>query len=154
MPEGDEHLEVAEVARERTLHVLAEVLVLHARDADRADARDVDHAVAIDHRAVVDVDLAPGADLQFVARSDDVVRRHCDVLDRREGGRPTFEELLSEHRQAPAGRLLEEVLELVAFRTRERLKDLRARVRLLRERAGPLLTGGPGDVGYGRGLER
>src|SRR5207245_10033095 len=81
-----QQLEVAEVARHRGAHVAGEVLVADARDGDGPDARDVDHAVAIDDRAEIHVDLAPGAHEELVAGPDDVVARDRDVLD---GGEST-----------------------------------------------------------------
>src|SRR5205809_6228763 len=58
----------------RSLHVVGEILILHASDADRADARDTDHAVPIDHGAVVEIDLSPGPYLELVSRTDDIAR--------------------------------------------------------------------------------
>src|SRR5438067_7417078 len=94
--------------------VRGDVLVRHAGDGDGADARDVDHAVAVHHGAVVDVDLAPCANQEFIARADDVVRRDRDVLYRREGRRRGLEQVVAVERQRLAGRLRDEVLEVVA----------------------------------------
>ncbi len=110
---GDQQVEVAEVARHRGLHELRDVLVRDAGHRDRAHARDVDHAVAVDHRAVVDVDLAPGADQELVARADHVVGRDRDVLHRGERGGCALEQVVAEQRQALAGGVVDEGLELV-----------------------------------------
>src|SRR5439155_9734396 len=72
-------------------------------------------AVAVHRRVVIDVDLAPGADLDLVARPDDVVGRDRNVVDRGEGARHAAEEVGAEHRQIAADRLHDELLELVAL---------------------------------------
>src|SRR5439155_3683939 len=72
-------------------------------------------AVAVHRRVVIDVDLAPGADLDLVARPDDVVGRDRNVVDRGEGARHGTEEVGAEHRQIAADRLHHELLELVAL---------------------------------------
>src|SRR5207248_10529465 len=58
--------------------------------------------------------LAPGADQELVARADDVIGRDGDVLYRREGGRCALEEVVAVELQRLAGRLRDEVLEVVA----------------------------------------
>ena len=154
LAERHDQLEIAEVLRHRLLHLRREVLVANARDLHRAHARDVDRAVAVHYRAVVDVDLAPGADHQLVARADQVVRRDRDVLHRREGGRRAAEEVVAVERQPLAGGLEDEVLEFVLL---ERVvgHDVRGfRARRRRGCAGKRGNGGRGDVGDHRRLHR
>ena len=107
-----------------------EVLVAHAGHGDRADARDVDHAVAVDHRAEVDVDLAPGAHEELVARANYVVAGDRDVLDGRESSR-RFKQVEAEDRQLLAGRGGDEFLEFVALGGRQLGGGLRRGLRLL-----------------------
>ena len=55
---------------------------LDAGDIEAADLRQVELAVAVDAAAVVDVDRAPGAQEDLVARADDVVGRDRHVVER------------------------------------------------------------------------
>src|SRR6266581_4265695 len=108
-------LEVAEGPAEDRLDVRGQVVRLDPRDVDHAHLGHADRAVAVDDRVEIDVDLAPGADLDFVAGPDHVVGRDRDVFDRREGARHVAEEIGAEHRQIAADRLHHELLELVAL---------------------------------------
>src|SRR3972149_3085539 len=79
LAERDYQLEVAEHAPDGAANDSGQVLVARAGDVDRTHLRNAGQAVAIDHRAVIDAPLAPGAHLQLVARADDVVGGSGDV---------------------------------------------------------------------------
>ena len=137
-------MEIAERAPENGLEIGGQVARLDPGDVDHAHLGNADGAVAVDHRVVIDVDLAPGADLDLVARPDDVVGRDRNVVDRGEGARHGAEEIGAEHRQIAADRLHDELLELVALP----LPGLKVFLQLLEfEFLDPQLEIGAGECG-------
>ena len=121
LAERDREIEVGEQAPDLRAQVLLEVGGLDAGDVEAADLGQVEHAVAVDRAAVVDVDRAPGARHDLVARADRVVGRDRHVVERLEVVGGVGEEARAEDRQQPSGRAFDEALELVRLRRRRRL---------------------------------
>jgi len=63
---------------------------------------------AVHDRAVIDVDLSPGANHDFVARPDDVIRRDRNVLHRRKGAGRAAKQVGAENAQSRQVRLQHE----------------------------------------------
>ena len=106
LAERDREVEVVVEARELRAQVLLEVGGLDAGDVEAAHLGQVEHAVAVDRAAVVDVDRAPGAGHDLVAGADRVVGRDRHVVERLEVVGGVGEEGRAEDRQQPAGRRL------------------------------------------------
>ena len=114
LAECHHEVEILEHARHRAAHAGIQILIAGGSNVDGADLRNVDAAIAIHCGAHVDVDLAPGADQDLVARPDDVIRRHRHAVQRGKGGEFLFEQVVAEHRQSKSSRLQDEFLEFVA----------------------------------------
>ena len=142
LAERDREIEVGEQPPDLRAQVLLEIGGLDAGDVEAADLRQVEHAVAVDRAAVVDVDRAPGAGHDLVAGADRVVGRDRHVVERLEVLGGVGEERRAEDRQQPAGRAFDEALELVRLRRRRRLDAGAGRRRRRRGRArgAPLLA--------------
>ena len=120
-PSETERLKLVNSRADLRAQVLLEVGGLDAGDVEAAHLGQVEHAVAVDRAAVVDVDRAPGAGHDLVARADRVVGRDRHVVERLEGVGGVGEERRAEDRQQPPGRAFDEALELVRLRRRRRL---------------------------------
>ena len=118
LAERDREIEVGEQASDLRAEVPLEVRRLDAGDVEAADLRQVEHAVAVDRAAVVDVDRSPDTGDDLVARADRVVGRDRDVVERLEGLGGLGEEARAEDRQQATGRAFDEALELVRPRRR------------------------------------
>lgn len=116
LAQGDVEAEVPEHPAHLGAQVGFGVSGLDAGHAHGADAGDVDLPVAVDGGAVVDVDAAPGADVQLVARAEHVVDRHGDAVNGREAAVCPGKVGLAEQRQLLAGGVVDEALELVLLR--------------------------------------
>src|SRR5438270_5203338 len=116
LPDVDAQIEVPKEFTDRGLKIGLELLVLHSGHADCAYARDVHVAIAIDDRAIIDVDRAPGADQELVARSNYVVRGNRHAVDGREGRWDLRKERLSKDWQLLADGLGNKILEFIFLR--------------------------------------
>jgi hypothetical protein len=84
---------------------------LDAGQRHGADGRNRNGAVAVDGGAIIDIDRAPAANLQFIARPERVVGLHRRVRHRRESRRCIGEKRRAENRQQFAGIVGDEFLE-------------------------------------------
>ena len=124
-PSETAEIEVGEQPPDLCAQVPLEVRGLDSGDIEAAHLGQVEHAVAVDRAAVVDVDRAPDTRDDLVARSDRVVGRDRHVVERVEGVGGVGEELLAEDRQQPPGRPFDEALEFVRLRRRRPLEAAR-----------------------------
>ncbi len=106
---------------------------LQAGDLQLANFRDIDLAVAIDLDAVVNINLPPRAHDDLVARSDDIIGGHRNLVERRKRRWRRGEKPVSEQRQLTAYRALYKSLEFGRLarvgRHRHRLKLMSDRIR-------------------------
>ena len=112
LPECDAQVEIGEQPADLRPQMALEVGGLDAGDAEAADPRQVEHAVAVDRAAKVDIDRTPAADDDLVAGADRVVGRDRHVVQRREAVGGVGEEAGAEGRQHAARGLLDKTLEL------------------------------------------
>ena len=94
--QSDDEIEILEDAGHRAAHARIEILITRRRDIDRADLGNVDAAIAIDCRAHIDIDLAPGTHQNLIARADHVVGGDGYALQRRKGAGAALEQLIPE----------------------------------------------------------
>src|SRR4051794_4650303 len=92
-------IKVLEHASDRALKISVHLLIFQACDSHATDARQIDLAVAVDEDASIEIDLSPGANQEFIARSHDVIRRHGNTIDGRERTRHILEKIAAIDRE-------------------------------------------------------
>jgi hypothetical protein len=88
------------------------LVISRACDTDGTDFGNVDISVAVHLSPVVNVNLSPDPDHQFIARSNDVVSGYRNTVQRRECGRDRTKKSLPEYLQVIAQRTGNKILEL------------------------------------------
>ena len=77
LPQRDAQVEVAEHLCHPLADGLVEIRIAHPGDQHRPDARNRDPPGSVDHQAQIGDHRAPQGEHEFVARTDEVIRRHC-----------------------------------------------------------------------------
>src|SRR5262249_4468133 len=82
LPKVDVEIEIAKDALQLRSQITRELLKLESGDVDVADLRNVDGAGAIDRQFQVEIQLAPHAQQNLVARAEHIIRRDRYAIHR------------------------------------------------------------------------
>src|ERR1700684_3159503 len=85
--------------------MLFQISIMDAGNRDLSHLRDVNLPGPVDNYPQIGLYLSPNSDLQFVARSNDVVTRNLHPVDRRKCAGSLHEQRLTEQRQWPTYRI-------------------------------------------------